>query len=265
MPTVALFVHSTGTSPAMWKPLLDTVPEGIAALAPPNLGYSPEAPLPELGVSDFRLAHEVAHLQRQLPADTDAVHLVAHSYGAAVALLLARAWQQEGGPRVASLWLYEPTPFAALRALPPASFPDDVQAQLRTLYGPGTPLTDGSLIGQDAWLQAFIDYWNGAGTWQAVPERVRVGARQLGHKMFHEVSALSNHAPSFEAMQVHAPMTLVHGEHTQPPARQMVHSLHAVHPQAQVDVMQGLGHMGVMGGPEPVRHSLQAHWGRCLG
>ena len=267
MSTIALFVHSTGTSPAMWKPLIEAgLPEGITPVALPNIGYSPDAPLQHAAHEAFHLDDEVAHLRARIPQGTTRVHLVAHSYGAAVALLLARALAAEAdGPQVASLWLYEPTPFAALRALPTEGLPQDVRDQLMELYGPGAPLLDQSLAGQDAWLQAFIDYWNGPGTWAAVPERVRQGARSLGLKMFHEVQALSSRAPGFEQLRAAAPMTLVHGAHTQPPARHMVERLQQVNPHAQVEALSGLGHMGVMGAPEPVRQSLASHWQRVQG
>ncbi|MEY4765867.1 MAG: hypothetical protein RI907_2540 [Pseudomonadota bacterium] len=263
-----MFIHSTGTGPSMWKDLSTTLPQGVTAWLPVNLGYSPEAPLHVPPGQVFRLEDEVAHLRRLMPADTRRLHLVAHSYGAAVALLLAveleaaaRAGAGADVPQVASLWLYEPTPFAALRALPQGALPADVQAQLHTLFGEDSPLLNPDLLGQDTWLQAFIDYWNGPGTWAAVPERVRQGARLVGPKMFHEVQALTQRAPSFEHMRVAAPITLVHGETTHPPARHMAERLHAEHPHSHLQALVGLGHMGPMSAPA-VRDSLQAHWQR---
>jgi pimeloyl-ACP methyl ester carboxylesterase len=258
MSTVAMFVHSTGTSPSMWKPLTEGLPPGVQALLPVNIGYSPEGPAAPAAHEPFRLEDEVAHLRGLIPGGTTRLHLIGHSYGAAVALMLAQRAEAEG-LAVASLWLYEPVPFAALRALPEAELPADVLQQLAALYGPESPLVDVDHAGQDTWLKAFIDYWNGPGTWDSVPERVRQGARSVGLKMFHEVKALSTTAPGFDQLRHSAPMTLVHGQHTQPPARHMVERLQRVNPQAHVDVLSGLGHMGVMGAPDAVRQSLAAH------
>ncbi len=253
-----MFVHSTGTSPAMWQVVAKELPAGLQALTPVNLGYTPQAPLSLPADGRFRLQDEVMHLRRQVPDGASALHLVAHSYGACVALMLA----QDPSLNVASMWLYEPVPFAALRQLPPTEVPQDVGQQLDQLYGEASPLLDAAQAGSDTWLQHFIDYWNGPGTWLAVPDKVRQGARSVGLKMFHEVHALSTLAPDFEQLAHPAPMTLLHGEHTQPPARLMVQRLALVNPQAQVDVLPGLGHMGMVGSPQAVRDSLAAHWAR---
>lgn len=68
----------------------------------------------------------------------------------------------------------------------------------------------------------------------------------------------------FDAYRFKVPMTLVKGERTQPPAREMVRRLAAVNPHAQVEVLQGLGHMGLVGNPAGVLPSLQQHWARVL-
>jgi len=256
-----MFVHSTGTGPQMWQALAQSLPEGLQPLTPVNLGYSPQAPLQLPADGRFQLQHEVDHLRQQVPAGVSALHLVAHSYGAAVALMLA----QNPSLPVASMWLYEPTVFAALRQLPSADLPADVAAQLQLLYGETSPLLDDGLQGSDTWLQHFIDYWNGPGTWVAVPEKVRQGARSVGPKMFHEVQALSTLAPAFDELKHPAPTTFVHGETTQPPARHMVQQLAQANPHARIDVLPGLGHMGLVGTPQAVRDSLAAHWARVLG
>jgi pimeloyl-ACP methyl ester carboxylesterase len=242
----------------MWQAVAQELPPGLLALTPVNLGYSAQAPLQLRSDGRFHLEDEVAHLRKQVPDRASALHLVAHSYGGCVALMLA----QDPSLPVASLWLYEPVPFAALRHLPPAELPEDVRQQLDQLYAEDSPLLDAAQAGTDTWLQTFIDYWNGPGTWAAVPEKVRQGARSVGVKMFHEVQALSTLAPAFAQLTHAAPMTLVHGERTQPPARHMAACLAQVNPQARVEELAGLGHMGIAGSPQAVRDSLAAHWAR---
>lgn len=69
-------------------------------------------------------------------------------------------------------------------------------------------------------------------------------------------------AQPFEAYRLQVPLTLVKGERTQPPAREMVRRLAAANPHAQVEVMKGLGHMGLVGAPDAVRPTLRSHWAR---
>lgn len=259
-PTLALFVHSTGTGPFMWSRHLADLPEGLAPLAPANLGYSADTALPHGQPST--VADEVAHLRAHIPEGTTAVHLGGHSYGGLVAMSLAQALAAEGRVAVRSLWLYEPVLFAPLRA-EEASLPPDVAREVAWLYSDPLFLRD-EHGGSEAWLQGFVDYWNQPGAWAALPDKARAMARMVGWKMYQEVRCVSREAQGFAHYRFHVPLTLVQGEHTTPPAREMVRRLAAVNPQAEVRVLPGVGHMGVVSAPEAVGESLRAHWQRAL-
>ncbi len=256
MSEVALFIHSTATGPFMWRPLLADLPEGITPLTPVNRGYAPHDLLPR--GSAFSVQDEVAHLKAQIPPGTTGVHLGGHSYGGFVALTLAR----EMGLPVRSLWLYEPVLFGALRAEPQRHSPE-VAAQVADLYGANSML-DEAEGGSEGWIERFIDYWNHPGMWASMPEKARAMTRPVGWKMFREVCSVSTEPQSFAHYQLDLPVTLVHGERTTPPAQAMVSRLAEVNPQAVVDTLPGLGHMGLLGDPASVRASLQRHWARVI-
>src|SRR3989344_1626644 len=229
MSDVALFVHSTGVGPFMWNKLLVDLPAGIAPLTPTNRGYS----LPDLipRGTKVTVAEEAAHIKSQIPAGTTGVHLGGHSYGGLVALTLAL----DPEVPVKSLWLYEPVLFGALRPLVD-ELPED-----------------------------FVDYWNHPGMWASMPDKAKDMARLVGWKMFQEVRMVFEEPRPFDAYRFKVPLTLVKGEHTQSPAREMVRRLAAVNPHAQVEVLKGLGHMGLVGNPAGVLPSLQQHWARVQG
>lgn len=254
---VALFVHSTGVGPFMWNKLLVDLPAGIAPLTPTNRGYS----LPDLVARGTKVtvAEEAAHIKAQIPAGTTGVHLGGHSYGGLVALTLAL----DPEVPVKSLWLYEPVLFGALRPLVD-ELPEDAAQQVREFTEKPERFLDASTGGQDAWLENFVDYWNHPGMWASMPDKAKDMARLVGWKMFQEVRMVFEEPQPFEAYRFKVPFTLVKGEHTQPPAREMVRRLAAVNPQAQVDVLKGLGHMGLVGNPAGVLPSLQQHWARVL-
>lgn len=258
MTDIALFIHSTGTGPFMWKPLLQSLPPGVQAVLPVNRGYSPADLLPR-GTS-IGLADEVAHLKAQIPAGTTGVHLVAHSYGGLVALTLAL----DAEVPVKSAWLYEPVLFGALKAVED-TLPDDAAEHVRRLYGDTDFLLNDDTGGLAPWLAQFVDYWNHPGMWDSMSEKSRAMAQVVGWKMFQEVRMVSTEARPFGHYRLGLPMTLVHGERTQPPARDMVRRLAAVNPHAQVDVLADLGHMSVLTRPEAVLPSLAAHWRRVTG
>lgn len=256
MSDLALFIHSTGMGPFMWTRLLADAPAGLATLTPTNRGYSP-ADLLARGTA-FSIDDEVQHLKAQIPAGTTGLHLGGHSYGGLVALSLALASEVP----VRSLWLYEPVLFAPLKDEVDA-LPDDAAAEVRAMYAPDSPFLSEEGGGHEPWLEGFVDYWNQPGTWAAMGEKAKFMARMVGWKMFKEVNCVATQAQPFGHYQLGVPMTLVRGEHTRAPAREMLHRLAEVNPHAQVDVLEGLGHMSLVGSPDLVKPSLQGHWARA--
>lgn len=258
MSDVALFIHSTGLGPFMWSKLQHGLPEGVVALTPVNRGYSPTDLLAR--GTPFSLADEVAHLKSQIPPGTTGVHLVGHSYGGLVALTLAL----DADVPVRSLWLYEPVLFGSLRA-EADTLQGEVARHVHDLFHDPEFLLNEETGGNAAWLERFVDYWNQPGAWAAMGEKSKAMAQAVGWKMYQEVRMVSQEPQAFVHYRVGVPTTLVHGQHTQPPAAEMVRRLAAVNPHAEVVQLQGQGHMAVVGAPEAVWPSLQAHWGRVAG
>lgn len=254
MSEVALFIHSTATGPFMWRPLLAELPKGITPLTPVNRGYTPQDLLPR--GSAFSVHDEVAHLKAQIPPGTTGIHLGGHSYGGFAALTLAR----ECGLPVRSLWLYEPVLFGALRQ-EPERLSAEAAAQVAELYGANSML-DETEGGTEAWIERFIDYWNHPGMWASMPEKAKAMTRPVAWKMFREVCSVSTEPQAFSHYQLDVPMTLVRGAHTTPPAHDMVSRLAEVNPQAVVETVAGLGHMGLLADPAAVQPSLARHWAR---
>ena len=155
-------IHSSASSSAQWRLLMDRLAGRFRTLAVDlyGSGQSPRWPDPR----PLSLADEAALLAPVFAAAGDRFHLVGHSYGGAVALEAARA---EPG-RVESLVLFEPVLFSLLIAEDPtqpaareiAAVRDDTVAALER----GDPYASGA---------RFVDYWTGAGTWAALPERRR--------------------------------------------------------------------------------------------
>ena len=257
MSDVALFIHSTGTGPFMWAPFQSAVPEGIRVVAPVNRGYAPQDILPR-GAA-FSVNDEVQHLMAQLPADTSGLHLIAHSYGGFAALSLAKA----SALPIRSLWVYEPVMFGALRPML-SGLPPEVVTEVEALYGQGNAMLDPGMAGTDVWIERFIDYWNRPGTWQAMPDKAKQLTRAVSWKMFKEVWMISHEPEAFAHYTFDVPLTLVRGERTTAAAAAIVDQLAAVNPAAQVDTLEGTGHMGIITHPDKVAASLAQHWLRVV-
>lgn len=250
-----VFIHSTGLGPFMWTPYKDPVMNAVSEVRvhmPVNLGYAPggEVVRPQI----VGLAEEMDALCRQLGALEGEVHLVGHSYGGLVALELARS----GRLPVRSLYLYEPVLFASLHERV-----DDIAAEaandVRSMYANRSFFEDPEHGGDEAWLQHFVDYWNGAGAWGAMAPKAQAAMRRVGWKMHLEVRAVATQARSFQAYAMPIPTTVVSGACSTAASLEMSRLLAEQMPMAQSHVLPGLGHMGVIARPDQVATSLVQH------
>ncbi|MDZ4251023.1 MAG: alpha/beta hydrolase [Sulfuritalea sp.] len=246
-----VFIHSTGLGPFMWAPY--KIAAGDARIhMPVNLGYAPGGEL--IRPQTVGLAEETDALCKQLGALEGDVHLVGHSYGGLVALELARS----GRLPVRSLYVYEPVLFASLRECMneiTAEAADDV----RSMYANRRFFDDDEQGGDEAWLEQFVDYWNGAGAWGAMPPKAKDAMRRVGWKMHLEVRAIATQARPFEAYAMPIPTMVVSGGRTTAASREMSRLLAEQMPMAQSHILPGLGHMGVMERPDKVAATLVQH------
>ena len=246
-----VFIHSTGLGPFMWAPYREAAGEARVHV-PVNLGYAPGGELTR--PQTVGLAEEVDALCKQLGALEGDVHLVGHSYGGLVALELARSGRQT----VRSLYLYEPVLFASLRERV-----DDITSEaandVRSMYANRHFFDDAEHGGDEAWLEQFVDYWNGAGAWGAMPPKAKAAMRRVGWKMHLEVRAIATQARPFEDYAMPIPTTVVSGGRSTAASREMSRLLADQMPMAQGHVLPGLGHMGVMERPDKVAATLVQH------
>lgn len=250
----ALFIHSTGTFSSMWRPYLDATAGDATALTPDNLGYPPNPPLTR-GVTHStqdEARHLLAHLEAH--AATGPFDLYGHSYGGLVALRLL----EHLGPRVRSLWLFEPVLFGALPTLRPGS--EAAERTLAMVHSGG--FFDDELGGTEVWLERFIDYWNRPGSWSRMPDTLRDPIRRVGWKMYQEVRQgffdLTG-SPERPLPTLPAITTIIMGERSPLEARAMCELLAATSPDARLVDLAGVGHMAPLTHQTQVRESLLSH------
>lgn len=258
MSDILLMIHSTGTSPAMWKNLVKGLKLPWRVVTPTHLGYPPN-PLLAKG-TPFHWSADLQQVMAAIPADAEGVHLVAHSYGGQIALHAALAL----GERVRSLWLYEPVLFGALHQIRD-TVAAPLQAEIASLFDPEWFLHDHEKGGGPEWQQVFIDYWNRPGAWAAMPEPLQEMTLAVGWKMFQEVRGTCLDPLPFEHYRIAAPMTLLYGSLSPGAPKEMVHQLQGVNPQARIEVMEGLGHMAPLTQPQRLVDAFQRHFGLVTG
>src|SRR6185436_16858633 len=186
-------LHSNASSSAQWRALMELLAptHHVFAVDSYGSGKSPDWPSDRV----ITLADEAAFVEpvlqkagAPLSKSGAPVALVGHSYGAAIALIVALA----NPGRVRALALYEPTLFSLIEAEKPA--PNDADGIRNTVARSSAALDAGD---RDAAAQHFIDYWMGAGAWRQMPEARKpqiaasvANVRRWGHALITEPAAL---------------------------------------------------------------------------
>ena len=241
--TTVVMLHSSSGRSAQWGALLSSLAsDAVNCIAPDLHGHGRSPAWPEPARDTLALDADAAW--RSVAWSSRDVHLVAHSYGAAVALQMAL--MQPG--RVASLTLYEPVPFGLLQA-----HGKDAAA-----------LVEIEIIAErvGAWLDAgrtleaarlFTDYWAGSGAFALLqaPQRARIAERMpTVRRHFNALFAVQWSAPQLRRLTM--PVMLLRGTTTREPARALASRLATLLPTAHSVTLPGAGHLG------PISHATMA-------
>ena len=120
--------------------------------------------------------------------------------------------------------------------------------------------TDESLGGGEAWLETFVNYWNGPDAWRSLPAASREQFLRVGRVVFREVSSLMadrTGAAAYAALT--APTLLIAGELSPAAARRVGEVLLGALPDARREVVKGAGHMGPLTHAGAVEELIARH------
>jgi pimeloyl-ACP methyl ester carboxylesterase len=224
------------SSKAQWSAFAARHAGQFRMLAVDLLGYG-ASPFPETEGEPFSLAHEVDAVMATLAFQLDsgeAFHLVGHSYGGATALRLARMLPQ----RVLSLALFEPVAFHLLAPNDPG------RAEIEEVVACIDAARD-----DHAATRAFIDYWNRAGAFDALPPGHQQRFASQIAKVKLDFQALLGEPASLQDLDMlRMPALVMHGKHAPASTRRVVTALADALPDARLQVTDG-GHMA------PITHA----------
>lgn len=246
-----VLLHAGGSSAAQWRKSAAILEAGYRLLMPDFIGFGRTDPWP--GTAD--LSHDdQASLVASLISSycSSPVHVVGHSYGGAVAVRLALAHPE----MLARLVLIEPVLTPLLNLAGQSDIFEEYRLMAEAFLESGRTGDD-----EAAW-RGFIDYRNGAGTWECLTEearaRFRRGTRQ-GMDAF--ISNLSNPTTLEDCRSIAAPTLIICGENTTEPDRQVTKILDRELPNAVYRIIDGAEHMSPLTHPEVVAEMIQVHLG----
>lgn len=223
-----VLLHSSQSNSSQWRELITDLATDYHVLAIDLLGYG-QAPAPQGEVEYFRLQQEAERVTAiiQELAIAQPVHLIGHSYGGALVLKLAR----ECPFAIASVAVYEPVAFHVLA---------DPSAARHEILTVAEKMHDYSAI--DA-TRAFVDYWNQAGYFDALPARIQQLMSQQATKVQMDFAALIGEPAALEDYeQITVPCLLLTGRDSPQSAGAVIAALAQVLPDCQLHEVAG-GHM----------------------
>lgn len=240
-------LHANASTSSQWRELTDLLSPKYLVLAPDSYGAgkSPDWPSDhEIGLRD-----EVDFLEPVFEQAGTPFTLVGHSYGAAIALIAALLHPE----RVRALVLYEPTLFAVVYEKN-KSF-EGIEGIRDAVLAAGAALDAGD---KNAAARHFIDYWMGAGSWDATPPQRQpaiaasmVNVRRWGHALYTEPTPLDVFA------KLDMPILYMIGEASPASAHTVAQTLLPVLPNVEVVRFPGLGHMAPVTHPQIINTAIK--------
>jgi pimeloyl-ACP methyl ester carboxylesterase len=239
--------HCSSASHKEWLPLIETLQSDWRVLAPDFIGYGRSGPWP--ATEPFSTDADVKVLLAIAKKAKGPLHLVGHSYGAALALEAARTL----GSRVKSLTLVEPVSFQLLRQEGRPEWAEVEQLGIAVLG----PVAKGD---DRAAAAAFMSYWLGRWRWWLSPERFKAAIAATIPKVALEFT-IAIEAPTTlkDYAEITAPTLLIKGSKTRAPTRAVVDLLAATLPNATLKSLKGAGHMSPFTHPAELNRLILDH------
>jgi pimeloyl-ACP methyl ester carboxylesterase len=224
-PTTLMLVHGSPGNAQVWRGIAEKLAPRYRLLLPtlPGNGKQPAEP-------SATVVAEAEGLLNILPPEP--ITVVAHSYGALVALRLATLKPE----RVARLLLLEPVAIGVLRVAGDAA-----------TYDAGKRLFDSYLaaagVGTPDTISAMVDFWFGPGTFTAMPERMRQGLNAGTRTNTRNVMAtFADDMTAADLARLGMPIRLVVGERSPPTAGRIAAAIAHFVPQAEIVPLPGGTH-----------------------
>jgi len=233
-----LFQPPGASGASIWRPVAAMVQDRFrtAAVNPSGYGDTKAFAGPEPMTLRDEAALSAAVIRAELPNCLGrTAHIVGHSYGGTIALVLALAWPD----LVGRLTLLEPAPYVLLREAGNAVLAEEIEAQNRRFVATVR-------AGRDAEaMEQYIDYFNGRpGYWRRLEDRVQARMLALADRLAVGLDAVERlDMRCADLASIAVPVTVIRGGATDPLHARVSELVAQSIPGATLIDLPGAGHM----------------------
>lgn len=225
-----LLIHSSGAGAGQWSSLARDLQSVSHCIAPNLIGYGQTRLA--TGVA-YSLSDEVHAVELAVESISNKLHIVAHSFGAVVAMAFAEQFPE----RVASLTVYEPVLFALLNN----SGREAEWAKIQSVANQQRYFVQS---GHNNWAAAiFMGYWLGRFKWLLSPTSVKQQVSDVMPKVSDEFSLMWKESWRPAEGDSPFPFHIIYGLRTTPEMRAVMDVLIDRTQSAHVSVIKGATHL----------------------
>lgn len=225
-----LFIPGSFSTPAAWRPMQKLLPARYRMAATSLCGYGATEETRSLG--DLGIDHEVRVVERVAVEFGQPVHLVGHSFGGTIALASALA----GRIDILSVAVFEANPLELVREQGGQAAYDEVLRMSQAFEAAYD-------AGEEDAAGRIIDFWGGAGVFDAMPDAVRDYCRKTAYaNVLDWRSAFEFRASKRDYAGLEIPVLLVRGGNACPAMLQITDALEAALPNVRPAVVTGANH-----------------------
>ena len=243
-PVVAL--HSSASNGRQWKHLANDLEGRFEVIAPDLPGYR------SLAACQTSKGEPIDPIIAEIEELGEAVHLVGHSNGGAVAIKIALLRPD----LIRSLTLYEPATFHFLAHGNERN--RELFREIRQLSG---LLTASAAVGcpQEA-METFIDFWNGKGFWHQLTQPSREGLAGMVNPVMRDFSEGFAQTWTLEDLnKLDFPTLVMMGLESPAVAQQAAIEVANAIPGSRIALLPELDHMAPIFQPEWVNPRILEH------
>lgn len=234
-----LFQPPGASGAKIWRPIAAMMQDRFrtAAVNPSSYGDTEAFAGPAPMTLRDEAALFAAVIRAELPGSRcRTAHVVGHSYGGTIALVLALAWPD----LVGRLTLLEPAPYVLLREAGEAALADEIEAQNRNF------IADVRAGGRNAEaMERYIDYFNNRpGFWRSLDDGAQEKMLALAERLAAGLDAVERlDMRSADLASIAVPATVIRGAATDPLHARLSGLVAQWIPGADLIDLPGAGHM----------------------